>query len=136
MNLGPKNHAEEFIFAEEEFRVHVQYTIQKLLNDKKGTRSQLASALGVTEARVSQIFSSQCNLTLRMLGKIFHVLGEKAQLECGSGATKSQARPWQKQWEALEQRSKGASSASCGNSDVYEKKSVQATPLKSAAKVA
>ena len=140
MILGPRNKDEEVIFAEEEFRVHVQHTIQKLLNDKSLTHAQLATALGVTEARVSQIFSSQCNLTLRMLGRVFYVLGEKAQLSYEGKRTESTLSSttdrWYKQWEALgEKRPLIGPNCNSANPGVYEEKNAPLMP-RSTVKVA
>jgi transcriptional regulator with XRE-family HTH domain len=76
----PKNKSEARIFAEEEFRVDVQQTIHSLMLQKKLTQKGLAKALGVSEARVSQIFSESCNVTVRMLARIFFALGERCKL--------------------------------------------------------
>lgn len=86
MSLKPLNLDEESIFAEEEFRVHVQYTIQRLLDVKKVSYEELAKLLHVPDSQVHEIFSSKCNLTLRMLGRIFQVLGEKVELSWGKAA--------------------------------------------------
>lgn len=136
MKLGPKNRDEELIFAEEEFRVHVQHSLQSLLNEKKLSHSQLAERLNVSEARVSQIFSSQCNLTLRMLGRVFYVLGERARLTWDS-LTASEGRgqfspvDWHGQWAQLEMKSEKRACSS-----VYEERRVPDGIPKSAAKVA
>lgn len=65
------------IFAEEGFIADVQFAIHNLLEDKKMTRADLARALDISQARVSQMFGDAAkNLTLRTLARIFHALGE------------------------------------------------------------
>ena len=66
------------IQAEEEFIVDVQYAIQKLLNESGVSYAHLAKKLGVSAARVSQMFGDEAhNLTLRTVARIFHVLNDK-----------------------------------------------------------
>jgi len=69
--------AHDMYMAEEEFLVSVQSILQKLLNDRDLRYRDLARRLGVTEARVSQMFGDTAtNLTIRTIAKIFHLLGE------------------------------------------------------------
>ena len=71
------------IYAEEGFVVDVQSFLQELMEEKGISRSQLANAMGVTRARISQIFSDECkNLTVRLLARAVHALGEVPQVEC------------------------------------------------------
>ena len=81
--FGPQNEAEEAVFAEEAFRVDVQVAIHELMEEKGVSQRELANRLGVSEARVSQIFSDACNITIRRLARIFHALGETAQVVVG-----------------------------------------------------
>ena len=68
-------------FAEEAFVVDVQSFLHQLMTEKSFSRSQLADALGVTRARISQIFSDDCkNLTVRLLARVVHALGEQPEI--------------------------------------------------------
>lgn len=63
--------------AEERFLLLAQTEIQKLLNQKKLRYRDLSKRLGVSEARVSQMFGDEAaNLTIRTIARIFHQLGE------------------------------------------------------------
>ena len=44
--FGPSDAAEEAIFAEERFRVHVQHALQKVMNRNGVTQRELAKRLG------------------------------------------------------------------------------------------
>lgn len=69
--------AHDMYMAEEDFLVSVQSILQKLLNDRDLRYRDLARRLGVTEARISQMFGDTAtNLTIRSIAKIFHLLGE------------------------------------------------------------
>lgn len=70
-------------YAEEAFVVDLQSVLHTLMEEKGVSRAQLASALGVSRARISQMFSSECkNLTARLLARTFHALGETPELTC------------------------------------------------------
>lgn len=65
-------------FAEHAFLLMAQTQIQKLLNEKGLRYAELSRRLGVSEARVSQMFGDEAsNLTLRTIARVFHKLGEK-----------------------------------------------------------
>ena len=67
----------QLIEAEEDFLYDVQFGLQWLMREKGMTKAKLATELGVSRARVSQMFSeSGNNLTLRTVGRIFRLLGE------------------------------------------------------------
>lgn len=64
--------------AEERFLLMAQVEMQRLLNDQGLKYKDLALRLGVSEARISQMFGDDANnLTIRSIAKIFHKLGEK-----------------------------------------------------------
>ncbi len=68
----------ELILAQERLVVDVQVAIQQLLVKRGLRQGDLAALLGVSPARVSQMFGDEArNLTLRTLGRIFHVLGTR-----------------------------------------------------------
>jgi transcriptional regulator with XRE-family HTH domain len=74
---------DEMIFAEEALVVDVQVAIHTLMLDRGLSRADLARALGVSQARVSQMFSDDANnLTLRTIARIFRVLGQKCRITC------------------------------------------------------
>lgn len=62
--------------VEEKFLFAAQADIQKLLNEKKLRYRDLSKRLGVSEARVSQMFGDEANLTIRTIARIYHCLGE------------------------------------------------------------
>jgi transcriptional regulator with XRE-family HTH domain len=75
--FGPFDEGEEETFAVEAFIVDVQVAIQKALLAKGISQAELARRLGLSQARVSQIFSgSGANLTLKTLARISYALGE------------------------------------------------------------
>ncbi len=78
MTIGPKNKDEARVFAEENLVADVQVALHRALEKADVSRSQLAARLGVTPARVTQLFDSNANPTLRMLARVLHAL----ELEC------------------------------------------------------
>ncbi|WP_295527196.1 helix-turn-helix transcriptional regulator [Novosphingobium sp. Chol11] len=61
--------------------VDVQSFLHQLMVEKGINRSQLAKAMGVSRARVSQIFSDECkNFTIRLLARAVHALGEVPEI--------------------------------------------------------
>lgn len=74
--LGPKK-GEEETFAIEDLVFSTQLALQKAMNRKGVTNKDLAEKLGMSPARVSQVFSSKGpNLTLKTIARIAHALGE------------------------------------------------------------
>lgn len=70
------------IAVEEGFVVEVQSFLQELMNAEGVTRAELARRMGVSRARVTQIFSDECkNLTVRLLAKAAHALGQEPSIE-------------------------------------------------------
>jgi len=67
--------------AEERFLLIVQVEMQRILNGKGLKYKDLSKRLGVSEARVSQMFGDEGNnLTIRTVAKIFHQLDERPVL--------------------------------------------------------
>lgn len=104
------------VFAEEDFVVEAQTFLHSLMEEKGVSRSELARAMGVSRARVSQIFSDECkNFTVRLLARATHALGEAPIVtRRSSDASKQQSkRDWAlalldpdalaKFWQAKEQ---------------------------------
>lgn len=67
-------------FAEEKLVASAQSLLQEILNEKGLTKSDLAERMGVSRARVSQIFSDNQNFTFRLMASAFHALGEELSL--------------------------------------------------------
>lgn len=66
------------VFAEESAVVEVQSLLHQLMEDKGWSRADLARAMDVSRARVTQIFSDECkNLTVRLLARAMTALGEE-----------------------------------------------------------
>jgi transcriptional regulator with XRE-family HTH domain len=71
--------SEQLIFAEEALVVNAQGLLQELMNEKGVSRADLARAMGVSRARVTQLFSDECtNFTLRLWARALFALGEDA----------------------------------------------------------
>lgn len=68
------------IEAEERFRVDVQQGIHLVMSERGITKTILAERLGVSQARVSGIFASRMNLTIRTLARVFHALQDEVGL--------------------------------------------------------
>lgn len=74
--LGPKN-GEEETFAVEALVFSTQVALQKAMNRRGVSNKELSERLGMSPARVSQIFSTNGpNLTLKTIARIAHALGE------------------------------------------------------------
>jgi len=61
----------------ERFRTEVQYAIQRIMMDRGISQAELAGKLGFSRARMSQILSPRCNLTIRSMARIFHALDDR-----------------------------------------------------------
>jgi transcriptional regulator with XRE-family HTH domain len=73
----------EAIFAEEAFVVDVQILLHQIMVEKGFSRADLARAMDVSRARITQIFSDECkNLTVRLLARAMHAMGETPELTC------------------------------------------------------
>lgn len=69
------------VFAEEDFVVELQTLLHQMMEEKGVTRADLARAMGVTRARVTQIFSDACtNFTVRLLARAYLALGETPEI--------------------------------------------------------
>lgn len=75
MTFGPKNEAEEIIFAAEGLRVDVQHRISTLMNERGISGKDLAHRMGRSEDFADYIFEDETDLTVRELGVIIHGLG-------------------------------------------------------------
>lgn len=71
------------VYAEEALVVDLQSLLHTVMVEKGFTRAQLAAAMGVSKARVTQLFSDDCsNFTVRMLARALFALGEQLEVSC------------------------------------------------------
>lgn len=77
------NQEHDAVFAEEAFIVDAQLFLHNLMEEKGFSRAALAKAMGVSRARISQVFSDECkNFTMRLFARAVHALDEKPRLMC------------------------------------------------------
>jgi transcriptional regulator with XRE-family HTH domain len=67
-------------YAEERLVAEVQSELQRLLEESGYNRTDLAKKMGVSKARVSQLFSDNHNFTSRLIARAFHALGAQAMI--------------------------------------------------------
>lgn len=68
--------------VEEGFVVDIQSFLQELMDERDMSRADLARAMNVSRSRITQIFSDECtNLTVRLLARAVHALGDEPQIE-------------------------------------------------------
>lgn len=78
------------VFAEEAAVVEVQSLLHQLMENRGWSRADLARAMNVSRARVTQIFSDECtNLTVRLLARAMTALGEELAI-----SVKAQSPDW------------------------------------------
>lgn len=81
--LQPNDETEAALFAQEDFIADIQVLLHDMMERKSVSRAELAKRLGVSKPRVSQFFAGDGNnLTARTIARIFHALGECAELTC------------------------------------------------------
>ena len=84
MNDKLKSLRESAEYAEEKLVASVQSLLEEALRERGWNKSDLARKMGVSKARVSQMFSDNQNFTMRLLANAFHALGEELHLGRGS----------------------------------------------------
>jgi transcriptional regulator with XRE-family HTH domain len=106
--------SDEFLFAEDALISNAQFVVHNLMANRGMTRADLARKLGVSDARVSQMFSDSApNLTLKTLAHIFCVLGEECRITSDG-------------WEAI--LAKGADCAEVGSDAAPDEMLVAPSP--------
>ncbi len=70
----------EMIEAEENLVIDVQFFLTELMCRQSVSKSDLAKRLGLSKARLSQMFAADANPTLRSVARIIHALGSAASL--------------------------------------------------------
>lgn len=88
-----------FVIAEQDAVIDLQFLVLDTLKEKSLSKKDLAERLGVSSARVSQLFSAEANLTLRQIGRIFHALGETVQF--GTAGQKNPIKEKRELFESL-----------------------------------
>lgn len=68
------------VFAEERLVAEIQSLLLEVMELKGINFADLAGRMGVSKARVSQIFSDNQNFTLRVVAGAFHALGEEIEV--------------------------------------------------------
>jgi len=63
-----------------DLRLDFAEIVLRRLNGKPWTHYGLATACGISRARLSRIINSACDCTLDEVGRVLHVLGIKAKL--------------------------------------------------------
>jgi transcriptional regulator with XRE-family HTH domain len=72
----------ELAAVEEGFIVDVQGLLQELMDERGMSRAGLARAMGVSRARVTQLFSDKCtNMTVRVFAQAVHALGDVPMID-------------------------------------------------------
>lgn len=84
MNDKLKSLRDSAEYAEEKLVASVQSLLEEALQERGWNKSDLARKMGVSKARVSQMFSDNQNFTMRLLANAFHALGEELYLGRGS----------------------------------------------------
>ncbi len=78
-----KKRTYEIAEIEEEALAYVQGMAQRLLRSKKMKNRDLATAMGVSEAHISNLISGDPkNLTIKAAARLFHHLDEKLIFTC------------------------------------------------------
>lgn len=81
-------------YAVENLILSIQIAIQKVMNEKGVSRKELAERLNLSEARISQMLSSNgVNLTLKSVGKIANALEEEFEFVSKDDLKKIRSKP-------------------------------------------
>jgi transcriptional regulator with XRE-family HTH domain len=73
----------ELELIEEQAVAHIQAMVLRLLDEKKMSRQDLATAIGVSAPRVSQLLGDEPeNLSIKMAARLFYGLGETLTMTC------------------------------------------------------
>lgn len=91
------------IEAEENLLIDFQFLIQELMVTKNISRTELSERSGLSAARLSQIFNSEANPTVKTMARIFHALGETGRLATVSRPAAEFVRPLKDEWKFFEE---------------------------------
>ncbi|MBN9335790.1 helix-turn-helix transcriptional regulator [Devosia sp.] len=92
----------DYIAIEEDAVLKFQFALIDAMNEAGLTKAELAKALGVSRARVSQLLDSEANPTLKVMARALHFLGYIAEY----GAIERIAEAKKKQVEAKDKKLK------------------------------
>ncbi len=94
-----KNKKFDVMLVEDRAVAHVQAMAIRLMAERGMKKQELAKAMGVSPARVSQMFAAEpSNLTIKTAAHLFHLLGDELKFTTGkidvmnAEAEKSRAR--------------------------------------------
>lgn len=96
------------IEAEENLLIDFQFLIQELMVTKNISRAELSERSGLSAARLSQIFHSGANPTVKTMARIFHALGEAGRLNTVSRPAAEFVRPLKDEWKFFEEAAQPA----------------------------
>jgi transcriptional regulator with XRE-family HTH domain len=68
------------IEAQEDLVIATQYFLHDLMLERGVTRAELARRVGISKARLTQLFKPNANPTLRTLAELFHAIGETVRV--------------------------------------------------------
>jgi len=80
----PRSPEDRVVEAVERLKFDVQYALQAAMKKRGVDQAELARRLGVTPARVSQMFADDANLRLNSVAKAFAVLDEDIEFSSAS----------------------------------------------------
>jgi transcriptional regulator with XRE-family HTH domain len=75
--------------AEEDLVIDIQFLLQSVLVESGITRAELAKRLGLSKARLSQLFAAESNPTVRTCARLFHALDKRLNVSVGGSGHKS-----------------------------------------------
>ena len=81
-DFGPRGPREELVFAGENFRIEVQHMAYRLMREQGVSQEDLARLLDVDVSKIKRFFSDDCKVPIRMIGRIFHALGQEVDISC------------------------------------------------------
>jgi len=78
--FGPKNEAEQLVFAAEGLRVDVQVDIQKVMRSKGIGKKKLRRRAGLTKKQVKRLFDDRRDIGVKVLARVYHALGMRCRI--------------------------------------------------------
>ena len=93
--FGPKNRNEREIFAIENLRADLQYTLHNVMREKKVSRKELAKRLNCSQANVTQLLGDDANPTVETIARIFLALQDEILLTSKHLEEQKKREQWQ-----------------------------------------
>lgn len=88
--FGPRDEAERVVFVEQALVGEFQAVLQRALDRSGISRQELATRMGVSRARVTQILGTGANLTIHTIARFLDATG--AQMRLGLAASRGARR--------------------------------------------